>query len=91
MNIEEFIEALIRTVELLKQSEDSAFTRYTCSEIILILEENINELKKNGSYQKMTLAQFYGPTAAIQEISIDNGWGDEYLHLASIVDYYTKN
>ena len=85
------IEALRETVALLDRSKDSDWAGRTVAELKQILGENITTLEARGSFQKQILDGLYGPTGSINETAIRNGWSDEYIRLASIVDLYTAN
>ena len=89
--MEALIEALRETVLLLDRSEDSDWAGRTVAELKQILGENITTLETDGSFQRQTLGGLYGPTGSIQETAILNGWSDEYMRLASVVDLYTAN
>ena len=37
------------------------------------------------------LDRLFAPTGAIQEISIENGWGTEFLRISEVVDQFTSS
>lgn len=41
---------------------------------------------RSGSVLKRKLDRLFAPTGDLQEISISNGWGDEFLRLANAYD-----
>lgn len=49
------------------------------SAIIFALKANSNEAKKKLSF-------IIAPTNALQDISIDYGWGDEFIEIADKID-----
>ncbi len=89
--MQDLISALEKTIGFLEKSEDSAWSNKTALEAknILIKELKIFEEKQTFSFFGKTKIKFlFLPTGALQEISIDNGWGDEYLKISEIVDKY---
>jgi len=87
--MKDLIEALRETILLLDRSKDSGWTTQTVTQIKAILSENIKALETDGSFQKRTLGVLFAPTGSIQETAISNGWPDEYMRLASVVDLHT--
>ena len=50
------------------------------------------ELKKIKKPQQIDLKRFsylFAPTVCIQDISIDNGWGNEFIELLNVIDEFT--
>ena len=84
----DFNQALEQTIAYLKQSEDSLYSHLTVSEIIDQLEEELEKIKNSRPIDKDLLSLLFGPTESIQDTSIDNGWGQEFLELSSVVDNY---
>ena len=37
------------------------------------------------------LDRLFAPTGAIQEISIENGWGTEFLRISEVIDRFTSS
>lgn len=81
-------QSLVQTIAYLKQSEDSIYSHLTVSEIIQQLEEELVKIKNSQPFDKKHLSFLFAPTGGIQETSIDNGWGQEFLELSSVVDNY---
>lgn len=88
--MKDLVAALRETVLLINRSEDSPWTHLSVMEIKNILNENIAALEDDGSYQRQTLAGLFGPTGSIQETAISNGWSDDYMRIAAVVDLYTE-
>lgn len=89
--MEKLASTLQQTLSYLRRSEDSIYSHLTVAEIIQQLEEEEEELakiKNSKPINKSRLSLLFGPTASIQETSIDNGWGQEFLEPSSIVDNY---
>ncbi len=83
-------DAVQDTIGHLRESEESVWSHRAPNEIIRILE---SELQKSGGHELLdlkTIALLFAPTGDIQEISMTNGWSDEYLEISQVVDTYTK-
>jgi len=80
------LRALQRTCELLESSEDSAWTPKSASQIRSELLEIVAAIQCGADYDKSKLQFLFLPTGAVQEISLANGWGEEMLKLADVVD-----
>ena len=59
--------------------------------LISALEFEIARSRSSQSIDTKRLGQLFAPTGAIQEISIENDWGDEFLQIAEIGDEFTEN
>jgi len=75
---------LEKTIKYLENSNDCIYSNETVSELIdrmklLIKNNDINELKI-----------IFSPTNSLQDIAIDNGWGDEYCNIAKSIDRFIK-
>ncbi len=86
--MDNLINALQETIQFLQDSQDPIYSHLTVAEIIQQLEEELTNIKNSKPIDKDRLSLLFGPTASIQETSIDNGWGQEFLELSSIVDNY---
>jgi len=86
--MDNLINALQETIQFLQDSQDPIYSHLTVAEIIQQLEEELTKIKNSKQIDKNRLSLLFGPTASIQETSIDNGWGQEFLELSSIVDNY---
>jgi hypothetical protein len=78
--------ALEKTVALLRSSEASAWAPEDPLEIVARLEAAIAALQRGARLDRADLAFLFLPTGPIQEISIHNGWGGEFVALAAAVD-----
>jgi hypothetical protein len=88
---EELISAFEKTIALLENSEDSAWANYSVREAVEILQsalESCRQTQKISSSGRSQINFLFLPTGALQEIAIDNGWGDEYLEIAAVIDKY---
>lgn len=84
----ELKDALEKSIIYLEKSRDSIYSHLTVAEIIQQLEEELAKIKDSQPFDKKQLSLLFAPTGGIQETSIDNGWGQEFLELSSIVDNY---
>ena len=84
------LRALKRTCELLESSVDSDWTPWTAAEIRSDLVEIIEAVQSGASYDKSKLQLLFLPTGPVQETSMANGWSDEMLELAQIIDQHTE-
>ena len=58
-------------------------------EMIQELESEIDRIKNSQPQDAKRIGFLFAPTGPIQETSIDNGWGDEFLRIAEVVDQFT--
>lgn len=90
VELDKFVFALERTLELIQNSKyDGGLV--CLEESIPLLEKQLADYRKNGKFGfwgKCKLRFLFLPTNELQEISIINGWGDEYLKIAETVDCY---
>lgn len=81
-------DALVRTREFLSRSEDSYHAHISATLLVGELDDFISRLDRGSFVDRQRLRYLFAPTAAIQETSIDNGWGEEFTKLAKVVDKY---
>ena len=89
MEIEKLISALEETISFLQNSQSSDWAPMSVEEIIQELEAEIAKIKNSQPMDARLLGFLFAPTGAIQETSIDNGWGDDFLRISAIVDEFT--
>ena len=89
MEIEKLISALKDTVGFLRNSQSSHWAQMSVEEIVQELEAEIAKLMISQPIDAKLLSLLFAPTGAIQETSIDNGWGDDFLRISAIVDEFT--
>lgn len=85
------ISALEKTIKLLEKSEDSAWANYSVDEAKGILQtelENYRQTHELSASGRSRINFLFLPTSALQEISIDNDWGEEYLEISDIIDRF---
>jgi hypothetical protein len=82
----EVLDEILNTVNL---ETDVAFTRFnTPQELMADIAWDIEKLKSQDRETLAKLYHMFSPTGTYQELSISNGWGDEYLQLAQKFDLY---
>ena len=91
MEIEKLISALEETLSYLQKSPSSDWAPMSVEETIEVLESAIAKARSSQPIDTKRLSQLFAPTGAIQEISIENDWGDEFLQIAEIIDEFTGN
>jgi hypothetical protein len=89
MEIEKLIAALEETISYLKTSQPSDWSNMPVEEIIRRLETEAAKASNLKPMDVNLLDQLFAPTGAIQEISIDNGWGTEFLRISEAIDQFT--
>ena len=60
----------------------------SADEIIEELEVEIAKVKDSKPDDERNLNYLFAPTGPMQETSIDNGWGDDFLRISDIVDHF---
>jgi hypothetical protein len=78
---------LVRLCSLVRASEDSLFAIDDASHLLQKLEKELEYLKKHGRIKNPIALRFIlSPTNSLQDIAIDNGWGEEYVELAEKIE-----
>ena len=86
------IELLTLILNKVDEETNVVWTRFdTPEELIADLQQNIKKLQSNDFDVLDKLNLMFGPTATYQELSISNGWGDEYLYLSKQFDEAYEN
>ena len=86
----DFLRALRRTIELVESSQSSSYSTETVGDIADQLRAAVVLFESRGRVDRRALSLLFAPTGSIQETSNDNGWGDEYVTLASVVDDFLE-
>ena len=85
----EVLDEILNTVNL---ETDVAFTMFnTPQELITDITKDIEKLKSQDRETLDKLYMMFAPTGTYQELSISNGWGDEYLQLSQKFDLNFQN
>jgi hypothetical protein len=83
---------LLKLLEIIKSKitddTDLMWTSYNSAEkLIAKIDLNSKLLENSNNQQSLEFFQhLFAPTGTFQEISMQNGWSDEYLKLASEFD-----
>jgi hypothetical protein len=85
------IEALRRTVELVQSSEGSGQAGDRANRLAQEIRDVIAALEAGSPVDRWNLRVLFAPTGPVQDASLANGWGDEFLSLAEIVDAFVAN
>lgn len=78
------------TIELLMKSEASDWSPLNPEQVIDNLKSQIKKIKEGKELDMDLLKLEFASTSTIQEISMSNGWSDEYLVIASNFDTVIK-
>lgn len=86
--MKEVIKALQRVKEIVENYQmDLSYSTYKSKEeLVNNLELYISKLKVNDFSLNIEISLLFAPTGDLQEIAIDNGWSEEYMELAEIID-----
>jgi hypothetical protein len=79
---------LKRALELVGASRSSVWAGGSLEEIAAQLRAAIAAVESRTLLDRDELRVLFAPTGPLQELSIDNGWGDEFLSLAQQVDAF---
>ena len=90
MDIDLLVSKLEDTHAYLLKSKSSDYSKMSVKEVIDRLSFEISVEKEIQLINRDLLGFLIAPTGPIQEISIDNGWGEDFLKLSATVDLFTK-
>jgi hypothetical protein len=92
LEISKIIEVLKILRDKITDDSDVAWTRYESpGHLRQDIDKNI-ELLTTGNLSSLSdLQLMFAPTGVFQEISISNGWGDEFLKISQTFDRYSQN
>ena len=87
-NLSNLITLVEKIKDLIKeQGTNVLWTHYSCEEeVIDELERHIMMLHKEDFSIINELILLFSPTSDLQELSISNGWGKQYLEIAEKFD-----
>ncbi len=89
MEYKQLISILTEVRELINTPNTNVvWTRYEhVDKLINNIDLYIDELRKEEESIIEKVEILFAPTGTLQEISIDNGWGDRFIELSIKVDY----
>ncbi|MCQ4922202.1 hypothetical protein NE686_03840 [Tissierella carlieri] len=92
MNKSKVIEVLERVKFILNNYQnDLTYSSYNCEqELIDELDCYIEQIKDDDFSRTDDILLLFAPTGNLQEISMDSGWGREYIKFADIIDINLK-
>ena len=90
MEIAKLVSALEETISYLKISQSSDWSTLPVDEIVRRLEREVVKARSLKPMDVNLLDCLFAPTGALQEISIDNGWGTEFLRISEVSDQFTS-
>lgn len=90
MEIEKLVSALEETISYLKMSQSSDWSNLSVEEIVRRLEREVGKARSLKPMDVNLLDRLFAPTGVIQEISIANGWGTEFLRISEVIDQFTS-
>jgi hypothetical protein len=82
-------DALEKTLVLLRRSESSIWSSRSVQELVELIETEYVKSLTSQKVDAKLLKFLFGPIGSIQDTSIDNGWGDEFIEISSIIDQHT--
>src|SRR5258708_1844712 len=90
-DFQKIVEILIKIKSTVDSRTDTVWTKFdNPRELIDDLASDIQKLELCNSDTLSKVFLEFGPTGTYQELSISNGWGNEYLELSKQFDYYHK-
>ncbi len=91
INIQKIVEILNTIKNKIDSNTDVVRSGFNSStELINDIDSDIKKLHE-GDYEILgKLTVMFAPTGAYQELSISNGWGEEFLKLAERFDYHLE-
>jgi len=70
-------------VNFLSESEESLYGSKTPDELLKVISSNLQSVKSSGFLSSPEqMVNMFLPTASLQEIAMDNGWGSQYIELS---------
>lgn len=91
MEIEKLVHALEETILRLQKSSSSIGSSMPVEEIVKRFEAEVGKARNLRPVDVNLLERLFAPTGVIQEISIDNGWGTKFLHVAKVIDQFISS
>ena len=85
----DILEALQRTRDRVAHSTDSDWSTRSTKQMLAKLDKLIRSIESGGR-PRIRLGMLFVATGDLQEISMANGWADEFLELAEVVDGYLR-
>ncbi|QYY36292.1 hypothetical protein [Ruficoccus sp. ZRK36] len=90
-DIASFRRCLNEVIARIETSDGSMWANLSREEVCVDLRSAINDVESGIGFDVKHLEMLFAPTGPIQDISTDNGWGDEFLTCASDYDRVSKD
>ena len=84
--MQKIVKALEKTLMFLRQSEDSLLAKYSVSELIETINTQLDKARTFQQVEAEVLRKLFAPTSSLQEISMANGWGNEFIEISRTID-----
>lgn len=77
------VKVLSYLVDFLEDSNESTYANESPKELLKIVTSNLKSVQSSGYLCTPELMiDMFLPTASLQEIAMDNGWGEQYIELS---------
>lgn len=88
MSCEALVAVLADTRTMLaREDNDFSWSRWANSnEAVAEIDDIVRRINAAETIKLLPLQILFGPTSSLQEVSIESGWGDHFLRLASRFD-----
>jgi hypothetical protein len=77
---------LEKIIKYLSQSKDSIYANKSVFEINESIKAIINKINNENKIEINIIKMLIAPTGSLQEISIDNGWGEEFIKITNEIE-----
>ncbi|MBU1171701.1 MAG: hypothetical protein KKD44_19280 [Proteobacteria bacterium] len=78
---------LLHIVNFLEDSQESIYANESPKDLLKVANTNLKSVQISGRLSNPELmVNMFLPTASLQEIAIDNGWGSQYIELSKHFD-----
>ena len=88
MEVDKLVLALERTLSFLRESESSDWASLSVEEVVRQLADELGKARNSQLLDLKKLRYLYAPTGSLQEISIYNGWGKEFIEISNTIDHF---
>lgn len=89
MEVDKLVLALERTLSFLRESESSDWASLSVEEVVRQLADELGKARNSQLLDLKKLRYLYAPTGSLQEISIYNSWGKEFIEISNTIDQFT--
>ena len=86
IKVDEILAVFQDWIALIKESDETPYSGLEINDLISIIERERNIIRTGEKVDYSELKKLFTPTGPIQELSIDNGWGQSFIELANRFD-----